>query len=234
MKSPLEFERPLYVDGRAPEWGESGIRCDRASLCCQPLWLSLARIYNGSLRGVRGTVRASRTPPSFSAQGCSARQTMSDPLAKVKRKLQEEIDQLSHELNVELPKEIAVARAHGDLSENAEYKFAKERQTYVNAKIAQLKKRMGDLGMLNLNNIPKDRSGYGSRIVVLDLTRDVKVEYKLVSSEEADAEKGLISTNSPIGRALLNRKVGDEIEVATPAGKKEFEVVRLVTIHEGE
>jgi transcription elongation factor GreA len=160
--------------------------------------------------------------------------TMSDPLAKIKKKLQDEIDQLSHELSVELPKEIAVARAHGDLSENAEYKFAKERQTYVNAKIGQLKKRMGDLGMLNLNNIPKDRSGYGSRIVVVDLAKDVKVEYKLVSSEEADAEKGLISTNSPIGRALLNRKVGDEIEVATPAGKKEFEVVELLTIHDGE
>src|SRR5207253_2068583 len=83
-----------------------------------------------------------------------------------------------------------------------------ERQTYVNANIAQLKKRMGDLGMLNLNNTPKDRSGYGSRVVVLDVARDVKVEYKLVSSEEVDAEKGLISTTSPIGRALLNRRVG--------------------------
>src|SRR5882762_4161388 len=117
---------------------------------------------------------------------------MSDPLAKIKKKLQDEIDQLSHELSVELPKEIAVARAHGDLSENAEYKYAKERQRYV------------------------------------------KIDYKLVSSEEADAEKGLISTTSPIGKALLNRKVGDEIEVATPAGKKEFEIVRLVTIHDGE
>lgn len=159
---------------------------------------------------------------------------MSDPLAKIKKKLQEEIEQLSHELNVELPKEIAVARAHGDLSENAEYKFAKERQGFVNAKIGQLKKRMGDLGMLNVTNIPKDRSAYGSRIVVLDIQREVKIEYQLVSSEEADAEKGLISTNSPIGRALLNRKVGDEIEVTTPAGKKAFEVVRLVTIHEVE
>ena len=157
---------------------------------------------------------------------------MSDPLAKIKKKLQDEIDRLSHELNVLLPKEISVARAHGDLSENAEYKFAKERQGYVNAKIGQLKKRMGDLGVLNLTNIPKDRSGYGSRIIVQDLQRDVEIEYKLVSSEEADAEKGLISTNSPIGRALLNRKVGDEIEVATPAGKKEFEVVRLFTIHD--
>jgi transcription elongation factor GreA len=157
---------------------------------------------------------------------------MSDPLAAIRKKLQQEIDSLEHELSVELPKEIAVARAHGDLSENAEYKFAKERQGYVNAKIGQLKKRMGDLGMLNLTNIPKDRAGYGSRIVVLDTRRSIEVEYKLVSTEEADAEKGLISTTSPIGRALLNRKVGDEVQVATPNGQKEFEVVRLVTIHE--
>ena len=157
---------------------------------------------------------------------------MSDPIAKIKNRLQKEIDALEHELNIELPKEIAVARAHGDLSENAEYKFAKERQGYVNAKIGQLKKRMGDLGMLNLSNIPKDRAGYGSRIVVMDLQRSVELEYKLVSSEEADVEQGLISTTSPIGRALLNRRVGDEVQVATPNGKKEFEVVRLVTIHE--
>ena len=159
---------------------------------------------------------------------------MSDPLSKIKQKLQEEIDLLEHELSVELPKEIAVARAHGDLSENAEYKFAKERQGFVNARLGQLKSRLGNLGMLNLTNIPRDRSGYGSRIVVLDVQRDAEIEYKLVSSEEADVEKGLISTTSPIGRALLNRRVGDEVQVATPAGKKEFEVVRLFTIHDGE
>jgi transcription elongation factor GreA len=159
---------------------------------------------------------------------------MSDPLKQIKQKLQDEIAALERELSIELPKEIAVARAHGDLSENAEYKFAKERQGYVNARIGQLKKRMGDLGMLNLSNIPKDRSGYGSRIVVLDTNRDIQIEYKLVSSEETDVEKGLISTTSPIGKALLNRKVGDEIQVATPAGQKEFEVVRLVTIHDEE
>jgi transcription elongation factor GreA len=157
---------------------------------------------------------------------------MSDPLAKIKKKLQQEIDSLEHELNVDLPKEIAIARAHGDLSENAEYKYAKERQGYVNAKIGQLKKRMGDLGMLNLTNIPKDRSGYGSRIVVIDVQKSQEIEYKLVSSEEADVEKGMISTTSPIGRALLNRKVGDEVQVLTPAGKKEFEILRLSTIHE--
>jgi len=157
---------------------------------------------------------------------------MSDPLAKIKKKLQQEIDSLAHELNVDLPKEIAIARAHGDLSENAEYKYAKERQGYVNAKIGQLKKRMGDLGMLNLTNIPNDRSGYGSRIIVIDVQKSLEIEYKLVSSEEADVEKGMISTTSPIGRALLNRKVGDEVQVLTPAGKKEFEIVRLFNIHE--
>ncbi|HVO58197.1 MAG TPA: transcription elongation factor GreA [Dongiaceae bacterium] len=159
---------------------------------------------------------------------------MSDPIAKIKQKLQDEIDQLAHELNVELPKEIAVARAHGDLSENAEYKYAKERQGFVNARLGQLKKRLGDLGMLNLSNIPTDRSGYGSKIVVVDTQKDARIEYKLVSSEEADAEKGLISTTSPIGRALLNRKVGDEVKVSTPAGSKEFEVVELQTIHQLE
>src|SRR5499425_2703880 len=152
---------------------------------------------------------------------------MADPIAKIKKRIQQEIDQLEHELNVELPKEIAVARAHGDLSENAEYKYAKERQGFVNARIGQLKKRLGDLGLLNLSNIPRDRSGYGSRIVVIDTQRDVRIEYRLVSSEEADVEKGHISTTSPIGRALLNRKVGDEVQVMTPAGKKEFEIVRL-------
>src|SRR5438132_13796939 len=119
---------------------------------------------------------------------------MSDPIAKIKKKLQDEIDQLDHELNVDLPKEIAIARAHGDLSENAEYKYAKERQGFVSARLGQLKKRMGDLGMLNLNNIPHDRAGYGSRVWLRDMVKASQVEYKLVTSEEADAAQGLIST----------------------------------------
>ncbi|MGA2482417.1 MAG: transcription elongation factor GreA [Candidatus Acidiferrales bacterium] len=155
-----------------------------------------------------------------------------DALTKIKRKLQEEIDALEHELNVELPKELKKARAHGDLSENAEFKFAKERQGYVNARIGQLKQRMADMGMLNLSNIPKDRAGYGSRVWVMDLQKSVELQYKLVSTEETDVEKGLISTTSPIGKALLGRRVGDEVQVHTPAGKKEFEVVRLETIHD--
>jgi transcription elongation factor GreA len=155
-----------------------------------------------------------------------------DALSKVKHKLQDEIDALEHELNLELPKELMKARAHGDLSENAEYKYAKERQGYVSARLGQLKKRMGDIGMLNLNNIPHDRAGYGSRVWLRDMAKAAEVEYKLVTSEEADAAKGLISTTSPIGRALLGRRAGDEVKVQTPAGMKEFELVRLKTIHD--
>ena len=157
---------------------------------------------------------------------------MADVLSKIKEKLQAEINALEHELNLELPKEIMIARAHGDLSENAEYKYAKERQGFVSARLGQLKKRMGDLGMLNLNNIPADRAGYGSRVWLRDVIREVEIEYKLVTSEEADAAQGLISTTSPIGRALLGRQRGDEVKVQTPAGIKEFEVIRLLTIHE--
>jgi transcription elongation factor GreA len=157
---------------------------------------------------------------------------MIDPLKNVKQKLQDEISALEHEMSVDLPKEIMIARAHGDLSENAEYKYAKERQGYVSARLGQLKKRMGDLGMLNLTNIPVDRAGYGSRVWLMDIKKAVEIEYKLVSSEEADAAQGLISTTSPIGKALLGRLVGDEVHVQTPAGVKEFEVIRLKTIHE--
>jgi transcription elongation factor GreA len=157
-----------------------------------------------------------------------------DALAKVKKKLQDEITTLEYEMNVELPKELMKARAHGDLSENAEYKYAKERQGYVSARLGQLKKRLGDIGMLNLSNIPADRTGYGSRVWVIDVKKSIEIEYKLVSTEEADVTAGLISTTSPIGKALLGKNVGDEVQVQTPAGIKEFEIVRLKTIHEDE
>ena len=157
---------------------------------------------------------------------------MIDITEKIKKKLKDEIAALEHELHSELPKEIKVARAHGDLSENAEYKYAKERQAYVSARLGQLHQRMADISLMNLNNLPKDRAAYGSRIVVLDVAKDAEIEYKLVTVEEADAAKGLISTGSPIGRALLGKKVGDEVKVATPAGVKEYEVVRLSTIHD--
>jgi transcription elongation factor GreA len=159
---------------------------------------------------------------------------MTDALTKIKKKLQDEIAALEHEMSIELPKELMKARAHGDLSENAEFKYAKERQGYVSARLGQLKKRLGDIGMLNLNNIPADRAGYGSRVRLLDLKKSVEIEYKLVTSEEADAAQGLISTTSPIGKALLGRNVGDEVKVQTPAGIKEFEVVKVKTIHEDD
>jgi transcription elongation factor GreA len=159
---------------------------------------------------------------------------MTDLAEKIRKKLKDEIATLEHELHSELPKEISVARAHGDLSENAEYKYAKERQSYVSARLGQLHQRMADLSMLNLNNLPKDRAAYGSRLVVLDIAKDTKIEYKLVTVEEADASKGLISTTSPIGRALLGKKAGDEVQVTTPAGLKEYEVVTLETIYDQE
>jgi transcription elongation factor GreA len=177
-----------------------------------------------------------RHAPARSRQGFRGRlnRPMTDLAEKIKKKLKDEIAVLERELHDELPKEIKVARAHGDLSENAEYKYAKERQGYVAARLGQLHKRMADISMLNLNNLPKDRAAYGSTIVVLDIVKSVKVEYKLVTVEEADATKGLISTTSPIGRALLGTKVGDEVSVTTPAGVKEYEVVRLTTIYDQE
>jgi transcription elongation factor GreA len=159
---------------------------------------------------------------------------MIDLAEKIKKKLKDEIAALEHELHSELPKELKKARAHGDLSENAEFKYAKERQSYVSARLGQLHQRMANISMLNLNNLPKDRAAYGSRVFVLDIATNSKIEYKLVTVEEADASNGLISTTSPIGRALLGKKVGDEVKVTTPAGLKEYEIVRLVTIYDEE
>ena len=150
----------------------------------------------------------------------------------IKRKLQEEINALEHELIHELPKEIKKAAALGDLSENAEYHMAKQRQEFVKARVRQLGKRLAELSMINMNNIPKDRVGLGSTVKVYDNTKEEEVEYKLVTSEEADFPSGKISTSSPIGRALLNKKVGDTAIVVTPNGKREMEVLKLSTIHD--
>ena len=150
----------------------------------------------------------------------------------IKKKLQDEITTLEHELNHELPKELKRAIALGDLSENAEYHMAKQRQEFVRARLGQLKKRMSDLSLINFNNIPRDRAALGSTIKVYDSTKEEEIEYKLVTSEESDVTKGLISTSSPIGRALMGKKVGDSATVVTPAGKRELEILSLVTIHD--
>lgn len=157
---------------------------------------------------------------------------MADVAERLKKKLQEEIAVLDHELHTDLPKELMKARAHGDLKENAEYKYAKERQSFVSARLGQLHARMAEISMLNLDNLPRDRAAYGSTVRLLDIKKSQETQYKLVTAEEADAAKGLISTSSPIGRALLGKKAGDEVQVQTPAGIKEFEVVHLSTIHD--
>lgn len=150
---------------------------------------------------------------------------------RILKRFNEEIAVLERELKVELPKEIQRAREHGDLRENAEYKAAKERQTIVNSRIAMLKRRVAEISLVNLDRIPKDRAGFGSTVHLRDENGD-PVVYQLVMPEEADAEKGMISTSSPIGRAILNKEEGDEIKVITPSGRRAFELVKLVTIHD--
>lgn len=154
------------------------------------------------------------------------------PSPTVVQKLQEQIQALEHELNHELPKELKRARALGDLSENAEFIMAKQRQDYVGARLAQLKKRLAELSLVNLNNIPKDRIAFGSKVQLYDVDKGMEVEYKLVTSEEADFAKGLISTTSPIGRALMGKKVGDTVKVTAPNGTREFEIRSLQTIYD--
>ena len=150
----------------------------------------------------------------------------------IRRKLELEIQQLERELNHELPKELKKAVAMGDLSENAEYHMAKQRQEFVRARLGQLQKRMAELSLVNLNNIPKDRVAFGSRVVVFDQGKNTEIEYRLVTSEETDVEQGLISTTSPIGRSLMGKKVGETAVVVTPNGRRELEVLRLSTIHD--
>src|SRR5499433_649495 len=150
----------------------------------------------------------------------------------IKKKLQDEINALEHELVHDLPREIKKAAALGDLSENAEYHMAKQRQEFVKARLRQLGKRLADLSLINLNNIPKDKVGLGSTVKVYDNDKDEEIEYKLVTSEESDVAAGKISTTSPIGRALLNKKVGDTATVVTPNGKRELEVLSLTTMHD--
>jgi len=150
----------------------------------------------------------------------------------LKKKLQEEISKLEYELRNELPKEILKARAHGDLSENAEYHAAKERQAFVSARLGQLHHRLSVVSMTDLSRIPADRVGLGSTVVVFDGQKEEEVTFELVTSEEADANAGKISTTSPIGRGLIGKQVGDEVKIQTPGGARTMEILRLTTIHE--
>jgi transcription elongation factor GreA len=147
------------------------------------------------------------------------------------KKFEDEIQTLDRELKLELPKEIKRARELGDLRENAEYAAAKERQRLVEARISMLQKRVSEIALLNVERIPNDRAGFGSTLHVVESNGD-KLVFQLVMPEDADAAKGLISTSSPIGRAFLNREPGDSVKVATPGGTREFEILKLVTIHD--
>jgi len=153
--------------------------------------------------------------------------TMKERLLK---RFEEEVAGLERELKTELPKEIQRARELGDLRENAEYQAAKDRQAYVQARIAMLKRRMNEIALMNLDRIPKDKAGFGSTVTLRE--QDQQIVYQLVMPEDADAEKGLISTSSPIGKAILNKEAGDAVVVTTPLGTRRFEILKLVTIHE--
>ena len=150
---------------------------------------------------------------------------------RLTKKFQEEIQALNYELKLELPKEIKRAREHGDLRENAEYAAAKERQRLVESRISMLQKRVSEIALLNVDRIPRDRAGFGSTVHVVEDNGD-KLVFQLVMPEDADAAKGLISTTSPIGRAFLNKEAGDSVKVTTPGGMREFEIIKLLTIHD--
>jgi transcription elongation factor GreA len=150
----------------------------------------------------------------------------------LKKRLQDEMMALEYELRNELPKEILKARAHGDLSENAEYHAAKERQAFVNARLGQIQARLREFSMVDVTKIPRDRVGLGSQVVVLDMDKDEEHTYNLVTSEEADVAKGKISTSSPIGKGLLGKRVGDTVKIQIPGGLREMEILRLTTIHD--
>src|SRR5881628_3150790 len=144
-------------------------------------------------------------------------------------RLKKELTDLKHELTVKLPKELEAARAHGDLSENAEYEAAKNRQDFVRSRIAQLEGRVRELSMYNISSIPNDVVSYGSRVTVEDDSGEAIV-YEIVFPEEVDAANGRISLSSPIGRALVNKTVGDEVVVQTPSGKRTYEIIELLTL----
>jgi transcription elongation factor GreA len=150
----------------------------------------------------------------------------------VRKKLKSELDELEEELHFKLPKEIQKAREFGDLRENAEYKAAMERQSIVQARIMQVRQRLNEVNSIDITKLPTDSAAYGSKVILYDLDRDEEVTYKLVTSEESEPEKGLISTVSPIGQALMGKEEGDEVKVKTPNGWRNFEIKRLYTIHD--
>ena len=147
-------------------------------------------------------------------------------------KLDKELEATKKELKVDIPQALKTAMEHGDLSENAEYKAAKERQMYLETRMSQLQKRISDVTSLNINRIPKDRTGLGSTILLRDLDSGEEKKFYLVFPEEVDPDHGKISTASPIGRALMGKEEGDEITIPLPGQMKEYEILQVITIHD--
>jgi len=151
-------------------------------------------------------------------------------LRDVKQKLEEEMQRIEHELRVTLPKEIQTALGQGDLSENAEYESAKNRQSTIQARFAQIQKRLADLSRIDVTGVPKDRAGLGSEVTVENLESGEEIRYTLVIPELADGNKSFVSMASPVGKALMNRRVGDTVTITIPRGTLEYEVRRIVTL----
>lgn len=149
-------------------------------------------------------------------------------------RLKKELAQLKYEMNFELPKALEEARAHGDLSENAEWEAAKERQDFVRSRIGQIEMRIRELSMYNVTSIPRGVVAYGSRVTVADVDEGEEVAYDIVFPEEVDPAKGQISLSSPLGRALMSKAVGEEVEVQTPGGKRTYQILELITFHDRE
>ncbi len=154
--------------------------------------------------------------------------------SEIKKRLEGEIQTLEKELREELPRALKTAAALGDLSENADYQAARERQDFVRVRLGQLKQRLADLSMINFDKIPRDRISLGSRVVLLDVDKNEELTYTLVTTEDANAPAGLISTTSPIGRSLLNKRHGDTVEVTIPSGTRTFEIISFTTMHDSQ
>jgi transcription elongation factor GreA len=150
----------------------------------------------------------------------------------IKRRLQSDLDELESELRVHLPKEIKRALEFGDLRENSEYRAALDRQNVVKARIVELRQRISEISSIDLKRIPIGKASYGTTLVLYDAERDEEVTYRLVTPEESDPQKGLISTISPVGKSLMGKEEGDEVLVRTPAGARNFEIRQLTTLHD--
>jgi transcription elongation factor GreA len=150
----------------------------------------------------------------------------------IKQKLQGELDELEAELRVHLPKEIKRALEFGDLRENSEYRAALDRQNMVKARIVELRQRISEIASIDLKRVPRDKASYGSTLILYDAERDEEISYRLVTPEESDPQKGLISTTSPVGKSLMGKLEGDEVVVRTPAGSRQFEIKKLTTLHD--